>query len=151
MSVSKDRARGTYYVQCRYRDWQGKQCKKTKRGFTSERAARKWEHEFLLRIEGAPTMTFADFYRVYREDVSPRLRRSTWNTKAAMIETKILPYFEAKPINEIASTDVIAWENELMELRTSNGLPLSPTYLHSICNQFSAIMNHAVTRLPSSP
>ena len=153
MSVSKDKARGTYYVQCRYRDWQGKQCKKTKRGFTSERAARKWEHEFLLRIEGAPTMTFADFYRVYREDVSPRLRRSTWNTKAAMIETKILPYFEAKPINEIASTDVIAWENELMELRTSNGLPLSPTYLHSICNQFSAIMSHAVKHygLASNP
>ena len=70
-----------------------------------------------------------------------------------MIETKILPYFEAKPINEIASTDVIAWENELMELRTSNGLPLSPTYLHSICNQFSAIMNHAVRHygLASNP
>lgn len=52
MSVSKDKARGTYYVQCRYRDWQGKQCKKTKRGFASERAARRWEHDFLLRIEG---------------------------------------------------------------------------------------------------
>lgn len=144
MSVSKDKQRGTYYVQCRYKDWRGKPCKKTKRGFASERAARKWEHEFLLRIEGAPTMTFADFYEVYRNDVAPRLRRSTWNTKAAMIETKILPYFEGKPINEIASTDVIAWENELLELRTSNGLPLSQTYLHSICNQLSAILNHAV-------
>lgn len=98
-------------------------------------------------------MTFADFYRVYREDVSLRLHRSTWNTKAAMIETKILPYFEAKSINGLASTDVIAWENELMELRTSNGLPLSPTYLHGICNQFSAIMSHAVKHysLASNP
>mgnify|MGYP003240663458 FL=1 len=55
MSVSKDKARGTYYVQCQYRDWQGKLCKKIKRGFTSERATRRWEHDFLLRIEGAPT------------------------------------------------------------------------------------------------
>lgn len=153
MSVSKDPKRGTYYVQCRYKNWQGVACKKTKRGFASERAARKWEHDFLLRIEGAPTMTFADFYQVYREDVSPRLRRSTWNTKAVMIETKILPFFESKPINEISSPDVIAWENELLEMRTSNGARLSPTYLHTICNQFSAIMNHAVKHygLASNP
>ena len=56
MSVSKDAKRGTYYVQCRYRDWRGKPCKKTKRGFASERAARKWEHEFLLRIEVLPSI-----------------------------------------------------------------------------------------------
>lgn len=98
-------------------------------------------------------MTLADFYQIYREDVSPRLRRSTWNTRAAMIETKNLPYFLAKSINAIASTDVIAWKNELMEQRTSNVLSLSPTYLHSICNQFSAIMNHAVRHygLASNP
>lgn len=29
-------------------------------------------------------------------------------------------------------------------MQTNNGLPLFDTYLHSICNQFSAMMNHAV-------
>ena len=33
MSVSKDPERGTFYVQCRYKDWTGEPKKKTKRGF----------------------------------------------------------------------------------------------------------------------
>lgn len=31
-----------------------------------------------------------------------------------------------------------------MAMRTSNGLEYSQTYLHSICNQLSAMLNHAV-------
>lgn len=33
MLISKDHERGTYYVQCYYRDWTGERKKKTKRGF----------------------------------------------------------------------------------------------------------------------
>lgn len=153
MSVSKDKARGTYYVQCRYRDWQGKQCKKTKRGFTSERAARKWEHEFLLRIEGGADHDLRGLLPGLPRGRLPAPAPKHLEHQGRDDRDEILPYFEVKPINEIASTDVIAWENELMELRTSNGLPLSPTYLHSICNQFSTIMNHAVKHygLASNP
>ena len=60
MSVSKDRERGTFYVQCRYKDWTGEPKKKTKRGFKTEKEARKWEYEFLKRMEGAPTMLFSE-------------------------------------------------------------------------------------------
>lgn len=55
MSVSKDSERGTFYVQCRYRDWMGEPKKKTKRGFKTEKEVRNWEFEFLKRMEGAPT------------------------------------------------------------------------------------------------
>lgn len=91
MTVSKDKERGTYYVQVRYNDWPGKRCKKTKRGFKTEREARKWEREFLARIEGALTMLFEDFYEVYKEDMQSRIRITIWMTKATMIEKKILP------------------------------------------------------------
>ena len=37
MSASKDSERGTFYVQCRYRDWTGESKKKTKRGFKTEK------------------------------------------------------------------------------------------------------------------
>ena len=47
MSVSKDPQRGTYYVQCWYKDWTGKRCKKTKRGFKTKKAATSWEVDFL--------------------------------------------------------------------------------------------------------
>ena len=144
MSVSKDRERGTFYVQCRYKDWTGEPKKKTKRGFKTEKEARKWEYEFLKRMEGAPTMLFSEFYQVYAADVKPRLRRNTWESKAHMIETKILPYLGNKRVNEISSLDILNWENELLAMRTCNGLEYSQTYLHSIRNQLSAMLNHAV-------
>lgn len=145
MSVSKDPERGTYYVQCRYKDWTGEpKKKKTKRGFKTEKEARQWEYEFLKRMEGAPTMLFSEFYEVYAEDTKMRLRRTTRETKANMIETKILPFLGHKRVNEITALDILNWENELMAMRTSNGLEYSQTYLHSTCNQLSAMLNHAV-------
>ena len=144
MSVSRDPERGTFYVQCRYKDWTGEPKKKTKCGFKTEKEARKWEYEFLKRMEGAPTMLFSGFYQVYAEDVKPRLRRNTWESKAHIIETKILPYLGNKRVNEISSLDILNWENELLTMRTCNGLEYSQTYLHSICNQLSAMLNHAV-------
>lgn len=144
MSVSKDPERGTFYVQCRYKDWTGESKKKTKRGFKTEKEARKWEFEFLKRMEGAPTMLFSEFYEVYAEDTKMRLRQTTRETKANMIESKILPFLGHKRLNEITALDILNWENELMAMRTSNGLEYSQTYLHSICNQLSAMLNHAV-------
>lgn len=144
MSVSKDPERGTFYVQCRYRDWTGEPKKKTKRGFKTEKEARKWEFEFLKRMEGAPTMLFSEFYEVYAEDTKMRLRQTTREAKANMIESKILPFLGHKRLNEITALDILNWENELMAMRTSNGLKYSQTYLHSICNQLSAMLNHAV-------
>lgn len=144
MSVSKDPERGTFYVQCRYRDWTGESKKKTKRGFKTEKEARKWEFEFLKRMEGAPTMLFSDFYEVFAEDTKMHLRQTTRETKANMIESKILPFLGHKRLNEITALDILNWENELMAMRMSNGLEYSQTYLHSICNQLSAMLNHAV-------
>lgn len=85
MSVSKDPERGTYYMQCRYKDWTSEPKRKTKCGFKTEKEAHQWEYEFLKRMEGAPTMLFSDFYGVYAEDTRMRLRRTTRETKASMI------------------------------------------------------------------
>lgn len=52
MSVSKDQERGTFYVQCWYKDWQGQRKKKTKRGFKTRKAAAAWEVDFLRQMEG---------------------------------------------------------------------------------------------------
>lgn len=144
MSVSKDPKRGTYYVQCRYKEWTGESKKKTKRGFKTEKEARNWEYEFLKRMEGAPTMLFSEFYEVYVEDTKMRLRQTMRETKANMIENKILPFLGHKRVNEITALDILNWENELMAMRTGNGLEYSQTYLHSICNQLSAMLSHVV-------
>lgn len=126
MSVSKDPKRGIYYVQCRYKDWTGESKKKTKRGFKTEKEARNWEYEFLKCMEGAPTMLFSEFYEVYAEDTKMRLRQTMRETKANMIENKILPFLGHKRVNEITALDILNWDNELMAMRTGNGLEYLP-------------------------
>ncbi|MDI9590218.1 MAG: site-specific integrase [Acidobacteriota bacterium] len=153
MSVSEDKARGTWYVQCRYKDWTGQPKKKTKRGFATKKAALAWEREFLARINGTPDMTMREFYCIYEEDLRTRIRRNTWETKAYLIEKKILPFFGKMKVNEISSRDIMRWQNEMMGMKTSVGLPFSETYLNTLSCQLSALFNHAVKyyNLPSNP
>ncbi|MEE1273239.1 MAG: Arm DNA-binding domain-containing protein, partial [Olegusella sp.] len=92
MSVSRDERRGTWTVQCWYRDWRGDRRKKTKRGFATKSEAKRWEQAFLARCEGTPSMTLSEFFELYEDDVRPRLKQSTWDTKEHMVRTKILPY-----------------------------------------------------------
>jgi integrase len=153
VAITKDEKRGTWTVQCWYRDWRGIRKKKTKRGFTNRKIALEWERNFLSSNDGSPTMTFGEFYKLCEEDMQPRLSKNTWETKVHLVQKKILPYFELLPLNEITGGDIIKWENELLNSKTSTGLPYAPTYLRSISNQLSAIFNHAVKHynLSSNP
>lgn len=147
MSVNRDRKRGTWMVQVRYRDMFGVWHKTTKRGFKTKSEAKAWEASFRARMDGMLDMVFSQFYEVYAEDMRPRLKESTWVTKEHMIRTKILPFFADMKMRDIRPADVVRWENWLL------GLDLSPTYVRTIVNQLSAIMNHAVRfyRLPANP
>lgn len=71
MAVSKDELRGTWLVQCWYRDWKGERRKKTKRGFATKREAQARERDFLARCGGSLSMTFGEFVKLYEEDVMP--------------------------------------------------------------------------------
>lgn len=144
MPTYKDEKKGTWFVQCSYRDYTGSRIRTTKRGFSTRREALCWEKEFILKKEGALNMTMAAFYELYEADVKPSLKENTWNTKAHIIETKILPYLGDLKVNEITSADVLHWQNYVKELRDSSGQPLAQMYLRTISNQLSAMFNHAV-------
>lgn len=107
MPAYKDEKKGTWFVQCSYRDYTGSRIRTTKRGFSTRCEALRWEKEFILKKEGALNMTMAAFYELYEADVKPSLRENTWNTKAHIIETKILPYLGDLKVNEITSADVL--------------------------------------------
>ena len=49
MGAFKDKKSGSWYVQFRYTDWQGKRQQKLKRGFATKHEALEWEREFLLQ------------------------------------------------------------------------------------------------------
>ena len=152
MPAYKD-TNGTYFVSFYYEDFRGVKKRKMKRGFARRRDALDWERRFLLQSTADLNMKFSDFVEIYRNDKQMRIRESTWESKNNMIDLKILPYFKDRPINAIEPKDIIAWQNEIMNLKKPNGGPYSTTYLKSIHSQLSAIFNHAVRyyRLQKNP
>lgn len=137
MPVYKDEQRGTWYFKCNYRDWQGETRTKLKRGFATKREAQQGEREFLDKQSGNMNMKLAAFVEVYFNDKGTRLKERSIMTKRTLIETKIIPYFGEKSMNEITTVDIIKWQNLLMKQE------YSPTYLRMIQNQLTALFNHA--------
>lgn len=145
MSVIKNEKTGTWEVRTRYKDWTGAIKQKTKRGFQKKSDALEWEQRFLISSSKDPDMLFGDFVEIYKKDIGSRLRLNTWMSKECVIEKKILPYFKNKKLSEITPSDVISWQNEIMAMTDQNGRHYSSTYLKTIHNQLSAILNHAVS------
>lgn len=137
MPVYKDEKRGTWYFKCNYRDWQGEIKTKMKRGFATKKEAQKCEREFIEMQSGNMNMKLLNFVEVYFNDKGTRLKERSIMTKRTLIETKIIPYFGEKPMNEITAVDIIKWQNMLMNQE------YSPTYLRMIQNQLTALFNHA--------
>ena len=127
-----------------YRDWQGNNKKKKKRGFKTKREALDWEKTFRQKQEASLDMLFKDFVEVYAEDMKPRLKYNTWLTKEHIIKTKLLPYFGNKKMNEIKAADVVRWQNEMMSFRDEDGNGYSKVYLKTLQSQLSAIFNHGI-------
>ena len=144
MSVSKNPRTGKWEVRTYYKDFTGERKQKTKRGFVKKSEALDWERAFKLKKEESIDMYFESFVEIYMGDIEPRLKRNTYLMKCHVIETKILPYFKKKRINEIRPSDIIQWQNMIMKLEKKNGEAFSPVYLKTIHNQMSAILNHAV-------
>lgn len=144
MAVYKDPGKNTWRVLYRTTDWKGEEKQSTKRGFKTKREALAWEREMLNKATGDLDMTFKSFIEHYTEDVKPRLKENTWQTKDNLIQTKFLPYFGKLKMNNIMPQQIIAWQNEMMNFRDENGEAYSPVYLKTIHNQLSAIFNHAV-------
>ena len=144
MPVYKDENNGTWYLICRYTDWQGERKQKCKRGFPTKKKAQEWEREFLMEKQADLNMTFETFVKLYEKDIKPKLKLNTWLTKESVIANKIMPYFAKKKMCEITARDVIAWQNEMREQTLSTGKHLSPDYLKNIHSQLSSVFNHAV-------
>ena len=144
MAVIKNKKTRMWEVRTYYKDLTGARKQKTKRGFAKKSEALEWERNFKLKEDQSIRMSFKSFVDIYLTDLEPRIKRNTFLTKKHIIETKILPYFGKRKLDDIRTSDVIQWQNEIMKLKKDNGELFSPTYLKTIHNQLSAILNHAV-------
>lgn len=148
MSVYKDKWNGydgdSWRVTVRHKNWRGELVRHDKRGFGSKKEALAYEREFISRISKDINMGFSTFIDIYLGDIKPQLKPTTYESKLAVIEPHIRPYFGNKTLSGISSTDILQWQNELLARRDENGKGYKQTYLRSIQNQLNAIFNHAV-------
>lgn len=153
MAIYRDEKTGTYRVVYRYTDFTGVNRQTSKRGFRTKKEAEYYEAEMRLKLTGSVDMTLASFFELYEAYKRPRVKDSTWETKAHMVRTKILPYLGKRKMNEITANDVIAWQNVLLSMKKENGKKYSRDYLRTIHAQLSALFNCAVNLydLPSNP
>jgi len=144
MAAFKNKDNGTWFVQFRYTDWKGERQQKFKRGFKTKKEAQDWEREFVMQKTADVTMAFESYAELYEKDIKPRLKENTWLTKESIIAQKIIPYFKNKKLSDITAKDVIQWQNEMRKLTDKHGKKYYQTYLKTVHNQLSAMLNHAV-------
>ena len=128
----------TWRSQFYYEDWQGVRHKKNKRGFKTKVEAEEWERNFRQQQRKDLDINFENFVEIYFADVENRLRESTIKNKRYVFDLKVTPYFKKKKMCEIKTSDIRAWQNELIKQG------YAPTYLKSINNQLAALFNYAV-------
>lgn len=139
MPAYKDETTNSWYTKFYYTDWTGTKKQKKKRGFSTKREAAAWERDFLDKQTASPNMTFKSLTALYFEDMATRLRENTIKSKKAVVDTKILPYFENMNIDEIKSPTIRKWQGEIL----SQGF--SQSYVRYVHTQLSAIFNYGVT------
>ncbi len=133
-----------WYANFYYMDWTGTRKHICKRGFATQREAKDFEKVFLDKQGDRSDILFGSLVDNYMENMRHRLRQTTMATKQHLIDTKILPYFKKLKTCDISSEKVMKWQNVLLEMKDENGNPYKPTYIRTIHNQLSAILNYAV-------
>lgn len=131
----------SWYCKFYYVNFHNEKKQKKKRGFPRKKDAQEWERLFLEQFAKNPDIDFISLYEKYREYIMPRIRESTAQSRFGMIEKHILPFFRGKIVSEIASADIVAWQNEMLQKG------LSDTYLNQINIYLKALFSYAVEYL----
>lgn len=134
-----------WYAAFNYTDWTGRYRHTCKRGFKTQRETKEYERSILDQLTATSDILFSSLVENYMEDMSHRLKPTTMDNKRNIIDSKLLPYFSRLKVCDIDTIKVRKWQNELISFRDENGKPYSQTYLKTVNNQLSAILNYAVT------
>lgn len=149
----KDGKTVKWYANFYYTDWTGVKKHICKRGFKTQREAKEYERTFLDQQHTNNDILFSSLIENYLEDMEHRLKPTTMANKNFIIKGKLLPYFGRQKVCDIDTIKIRKWQNELISHRDESGKPFSQTYLKTVNNQMSAIMNYAVAHynLSSNP
>lgn len=147
----------TWTSKFKYKDWMGQTKQKTKRGFVRKKDAEQFEADFKAKYIHSANIPFAALADNYLDDLvsNGKIAVTTAARKKQTFSVLLTPFFEKKPINEIDELDVLNWQTWVRQqgLERKPGIGYAPTYLKSINNELSAIMNYACRyyKLPYNP
>lgn len=141
-------------------DIDGKKIQKTKRGYGSQREAKRGYDQYMLthgfhqtltsHLSSASQMTFEEFYRIRFVNWYEKQVKSQTFENAQFIFEKKMEYFYRMRIRDISSQDVEDWMHELSQTATRNSrkqeeiTTLSRTYINRILGHLRIILNRAV-------
>ena len=139
--------RVSWYAIFYYTDWTGKKRQKKKEGFRTQREAKQYEHDFLERLAGSPSMTMNTLADIYLENLKTRVKQSSYSHNMQIIGKHIRPYFGEMPVNTISPAAIRKWQEGF------NGKGYCNYYLHIIQAQLSTLFNFAMKYygLPNNP
>ncbi|MCD8357485.1 MAG: site-specific integrase [Clostridia bacterium] len=140
MACKKNKDGKRWDVSFYYNEWNGERVRYRKTGFKTKKEAQEFERDFLQNHSGTPKMTMGALIDLYLADCRNRVRMTTYIAKECIIITKILPHFKDTQIEKVTPAMIRKWQTLLMEDKQA----YSPTYLKTVHNQMSAIMNFAV-------
>ena len=140
MAVFKDNYTASWACKFRYKNWQGEVRQHKKTGFKTKKEALEYEKQYLDKMTGSADISFAGLVSNYLVDFKARYKITTYEIKRHMIEKHLVPYFGEYRINDITPVIIRTWQTQLM----NDSHHYKPTYLKTLNNQFSAIMNYAV-------
>ena len=133
-----------WYAAFYYTDWTGEKRHVVKRGFATQREAKEYEAEFLDKKKSKSDILFSSLVDNYLSDMEHRLKPTTMETKRYLIEKKILPYFGKLRVCDIDTIKIRKWQDEWIAYTDEDGKRYRATYLKTIHEQLSAILNYAV-------
>ena len=90
MPVYKDGKSG-WRVVYRYTDFRGELKQTQKRGFKTQREAKQWEHEQILKTEASLDMTFGSFVEIFAIDKQERTRKAHGRTRNISFARRFCP------------------------------------------------------------
>lgn len=142
---------GKWYTSFYFRTPTGELKQKYKRSFDTKEEAEFFERRFLENVGEPSQMTVSELIDSYLGYEKPRIRWSTYDTKAMILKQKIEPYFGKKLAGDVKSIDIVRWQGWIEEQRQRNGKPYSATYIRQLNSQISALFNYAEKALGLVP
>lgn len=138
----------SWTIMFRYTDWTGKRKQKKASGFSTKRDALAFERDFMERAAGSPCMTFGNLWEIFKKDYKRRVKESSFIVITANVRKRVLPYFQATPINQITPNMVRKWEHDLQDTGE-----LSVVSLRKMHTCLSMVLNFArkYYHLPTNP